>query len=74
MDMTLMVIALLMGIIVYQQWFFMRQVQELVNKLMSRSFMEYKNTVEPPPPRVKIDDSVPEDLRALQEFQGMMST
>jgi hypothetical protein len=65
------VILLLVGIVVYQQFFFTRQNQQLVDKLMSRSFNEYQTAKNPPPPRVQISNEIPEDLRPLQEFTVM---
>lgn len=64
-------IFLLAGIVVYQQIFFTRQNQQLVDKLMSRSFQEYQTAKNPPPPRVQISNEIPEDLRPLQEFKIM---
>lgn len=66
-----MVIALLVGIVVYQQIFFTKQIQTLVDKLMSRSFNEYQSALKPPAPRVQMSPEIPEDLRTLQEFSLM---
>lgn len=63
------VILVLVGVIVYQQHFFTRQIQTLVDKLMSRSFGEYQAVKNPPPPRAQIPTDVPDDLRGLQEFK-----
>ena len=60
------VLVALVGVIVYQQFFFLKQIQVLVDKLMSRSFQEYTRTKEPLPPRVKVESDPPEDLRVLQ--------
>lgn len=65
------VVVLLSAIVVWQQIFFSRQNQQLVDKLMSRSFNEYQAAKNPPPPRVHVSNEIPEDLRPLQEFQVM---
>lgn len=54
-------------VIAVQQWFYMRQVQKLVDKLMSRSYTEYI-TAQKPPLRVEVPTEAPEDLRSLSEF------
>lgn len=60
---------ILVGLIVAQQIFYLRQIQKLIDKLMSRSYVEYeKANAGPQPPRVRLDDNVPEDLRPLQDF------
>lgn len=53
----------------YQQWFYTRQIQKLVDKLMSRSYHEYKNATAPPVVRLPPEAEPPEDLRPLQDFQ-----
>lgn len=63
------VIAVLIGIVSAQQIFYMRQIQKLIDKIMSRSYTEYEKAKEPPPVRVKVSNDIPEDLRPLQEFQ-----
>lgn len=52
----------------FQQFFFLKQIQKLVDKVMSRSFGEYQRAQEPVS-RVKMDAAPAEDLRTLQEFQ-----
>lgn len=52
----------------FQQIFFLRQIQKLVDKAMSRSFQEYQ-TAQVPKEKMKLPADVPDDLRALQEFQ-----
>lgn len=65
----LVVILLLFAVVIHQQLFFSKQIQSLVDKLMSRSYAEYQAVKEPPPPKVvQVQHDVPEDLRALQEF------
>lgn len=69
MDVTLLVVLVaLLAVIVLQQVFFMRQIQKLVDKAMSRSFQEYRQA-DKPFEKVKIPVDPAEDLRALQEFQ-----
>ncbi len=60
----------LTALIVFQQVYFMRQIQKLVDKLMSRDFSEYQTAVTPKPPRAKVQETapLPEDLRVLQGF------
>lgn len=65
----LVLVAVLIAVVIYQQVFFTKQIQTLVDKLMSRSFQEYQTTKNPPAPKVVINDDIPEDLRALQGFQ-----
>lgn len=48
------VIVLLMGALAYQQWFFSRQIQALVDRLMARSIQEFELAKNPPPPRPRI--------------------
>lgn len=64
-------LALTLSFLFIQQFFFMRQIQKLVDKVMSRSYTEYvKSSVSAPvPQQIKISEDVPEDLRTLQEFQ-----
>lgn len=62
-------IGLLVGFIIYQQAFFTKQVQTLVDKLMCKSFREYETTKNPPPPRVVVNNEIPDDLRVLQGIQ-----
>lgn len=62
----------LTGCVVTQQIFFMRQVQKLIDKLMSRNYGDYKISesykTEEKKPEFKVEQE-PDDLRALQEFQ-----
>lgn len=62
-------IGALIFLLVFQQWFFLRQIQILVNKLMSRSYHEFKAAEAPPQPRIiQEDHDVPEDLRVMEQF------
>lgn len=63
------IIVIALGLLVfYQQWFFTREIQKLIDKLMSRNFAEYQQVVNPPPqepPRINLNDEPQEDLRVL---------
>lgn len=50
------VIVLLLSLLVYQQWFYSRQVQSLVERLMARSIEEFERAKNPPPPRIRIKE------------------
>lgn len=65
--MSWMDIALLI-LIAAQQFFYMRQIQLLVDKVMAKSYTEYVAAKKPAPPKVILPQEVPEDLRSLQEF------
>lgn len=69
-NLVLCVIAVLLtSTIAFQQVFFLRQIQKLVDKLMSRSYTEYKTAEKPDAPlHVVASDETPEDMRSLQEF------
>lgn len=61
----------LAGIVVFQQVFFMRQIQKLVDKAMSRDFAEYKKATDKPEKvTVQLQSELPEDLRTLQGITG----
>lgn len=60
--------VILTMIIVVQQVYFMRQIQKLVDKIMSRSYTEYITATSPPPIRVQTTNEIPEDLGPLKEF------
>ena len=62
---------LISGLVLFavaQQFFFMRQIQKLVDKVMSRSYTEYVRAEKPAKKETIIAEPA-EDLRALQEFQ-----
>ena len=61
-------VLVLVGVIIHQQIFFTKQIQRLVDKLMSRDFTTYVQATKPPPPRVMLPIGEPEDLSALNEF------
>ena len=48
MTIEFIIICVLIMIIIAQQMFFMWQVNKLVNKLMSRDFHSYAQTIKPP--------------------------
>jgi hypothetical protein len=62
------VLVLLMGAVVYQQWFYSRQIQNLVDRLMARSIQEFELAKNPPPPRVKIKREP--DLEGFDRITG----
>ena len=65
-------VALLCGLLAAQQWFYMREIQKLVDKLMSRDFGEYNRIASPQPKlKVKLPEGIPEDLGALKEFTSI---
>lgn len=58
--------------IAVRELFFMHTMNKLTNKLMSRNYQDYQfsetmNQKKPDRP-AKVDDSIPEDLGALQGF------
>lgn len=64
----------IVGILIFQQFFYMRQIQKLVDKMMCRSLSEYNNA-SAPKKEVKIklqDEYVDNGLRTLDDFQGLM--
>lgn len=58
----------LLGFIALQQFFFLHQINKLIDKVMSRSYTEYIKAKEPPQKPVRIETEPIEDLRTLQEF------
>jgi hypothetical protein len=60
----------LVGLIVFQQAFYLRQIQKLIDKLMSRDLTEYQRAVTPTPPREKQPEYQPfaEDLSVLNRI------
>ena len=67
-EILLVVIGALTSVIVFQQWFFLNQIQTLINKLMSRSYAEFIRAETPKPPKVILADGVPEDLGPMAEY------
>ncbi len=73
-----LIFVLLLGNVA-QFFFWSYQNQKLVNKLMSRSFYEYEQAKNPPPPRgfeVKIPTdeelSIPDQTRIMDELTQRM--
>lgn len=63
-----LVIPMLCAIIGYQQWFWSKQVQKLIDKVMSRNYAEYAHSNAPPPPlnrEFRMDLNQTEDLSTL---------
>ncbi len=59
----------LLGVLIFQQLYFMWQIQKLVDKLMSRSYTEYAKATEPSTPRVKLENTeAKEDFGVLADF------
>lgn len=60
----------LLALIVFQQVFYLRHIQKLVDKLMSRDITEYQRAVSPPKERVKETYPAPyaEDLSVLNRI------
>lgn len=63
----------LVGLNVFQMVYWSRQVQKLVDKLMSRNYHEYVQTTQPILPTVQVDDdSEIEESDILGELNGMV--
>jgi hypothetical protein len=63
-------VSVLLVFIALQQFFFLHQINKLVDKVMSRSYTEYVKAKEPTQrPSIQIPTEPLEDLRTLQEFQ-----
>ena len=56
------------AIIAAQQYFFLMQIQKLIDKVMSRSYTEYIKA-DKPSVNFQLPQDPPEDLRSLQEFK-----
>jgi hypothetical protein len=65
-----LVVAILVFALIYQQQFYMGQIQTLVDKMKSGSFESYARAAgEAKSPReIKVPLEIPDDLRDLQEF------
>ena len=63
-----LVIAFLVIVMAAQQIYFLRQIQVLVNKVMSGSYQGYVKTESPTAIRLKIDDTLNEDLGTLNDI------
>lgn len=73
--MTIEVVTIgLFVFIVAQQGFYMWQLQKLVNKLMSKDFYSYNQTVNPPKPlgfKVDVSDVGPDPVKELNRQFGL---
>ncbi len=57
------------ALLIWQQVFFTKQIQLMINKLMSRDYADYERVATPAPPRpIIVPSEAPEDFRPLQEF------
>ncbi len=61
------VILLFASLVIFQQIYFLSQIQKLLDKAMSRSYTEYVKA-DKDPVRITLPQDPPEDLRILQEF------
>lgn len=63
-------VILLSCIILFQHVLFLTQIHRLVDKLMSRNYLEYRSAQEPLAKRMEVNlpQETPDDLRPLQEF------
>lgn len=57
---------------VFQMVYWSRQVQKLVDKIMSRNYAEYVQATQPPLPTVSLDDDSIEESNILDELNGMV--
>ncbi len=72
MTLDSLVIITLSSLLVFQQVYFMRQVQKLLDKLMSRSYTEYKLADKPIPSRgIAKENVMLEDMGPLTEFSTL---
>ncbi len=65
-------VVILSAIVVGQQAFYMWQVHKLINKLMSRDFFSYKQTLTPPQPNgfhIQLPD---EGIDRLKELNNQL--
>lgn len=59
---------------VFQAVYWSRQVQKLIDKLMSRNYAEYVSLTNPPLPTVKVKSDLEVDERdVLAELNGMIN-
>ena len=72
MDPVLMIsFGVLIVILLAQQFFYMKQIQVLIDKLMCRSLVEYKGALAPKVEKIRLPDEYEDDgLRALDEIRG----
>jgi len=69
LDLAVYFIGALLLVIFYQQWFFLKQINKLVDKAMSTSYAEYARVkAQPVKPEPKIEELPQEDLTVLNEY------
>ena len=61
------IMLVLMGLLVYQQAFYSKQIKDLVDRLMARSIGEFEKAKNPPPARVTIPKQEP-----LEDFDRIL--
>lgn len=66
---TTSIISLLVlsTILVFQQFFYLRQIHKLIDKLMCRSLSEYTAATTPQAPKIKIEEYADNSLGAIME-------
>lgn len=62
----------LLGLNIFQSVYWSRQVQKLVDKLMSRNYAEYVQVTKPILPTVRLDDASVDEADVLDELNGMI--
>lgn len=67
----LCLLAIQSALIIALHFFYSREIQLLLNKLMSRDYADYKRATDPIPPREQPAQPLPppEDMSVLQNFQ-----
>jgi len=75
MEQSTIIILVLFAVLVFQQIYWSRQTQKLLDKLMSRDFHTYalsqKELVRKDGPKeIRIDDIDDQDLNVLRDVQG----
>jgi hypothetical protein len=65
---VLVLCAVLIAVIIAQHFFYMREINKLINKLMSRDYFDYSRAEKPLAEQPKKDapPELPEDLSILQ--------
>jgi hypothetical protein len=70
-------IVVLAGLNICQYLFWSRQVNQLLNKLMSRNYAEYvsieKEIASPPQVKMDLDPAIDEEKEILSELNGMLA-
>lgn len=70
---TILSLGTLALVLIYNTWFWSKHTQKLADKLMSRNYGDYQHaqTLTEKKPSIKLENELPEDLRALQEIVPM---